>query len=102
MLHDRVIVQLRRLIHNFLWLGFDGTRDTRAKVAWHTIILPREQGGLGIIDPEAQSRALISRFIIRGLFPGSEPWKIFLRAAVLQCSPRKGGNFQPSSSQRLL
>ena len=83
MLHPGVISRLRRLVRNYLWAGSDGTHDTRARVAWHTCILPREQGGLGIIDPEMQSRALISKCIIRGLFPGNEPWKSFVRHAVL-------------------
>ena len=36
------------------------------------IILPIAQGGLGIIDPEMQRRALLTKFIVRGLFPGNE------------------------------
>lgn len=68
-----MIAQLRRLVRNFLWSGTDGTRDTRARVRWQTVILPCEEGGLGIIDPEIQSRALISKLLVRGLFPGDEP-----------------------------
>ena len=59
MLHLGVIFRLRRLVRNYLWAGSDGTHDTRARVAWHTCILPREEGGLGIIDPEMQGRALL-------------------------------------------
>ena len=96
MLHPGVISRLRRLVRNYLWAGSDGTHDTRARVAWHTCILPREQGGLGIIDPEMQSRALISKCIIRGLFPGNEPWKSFVRHAVLHSTPVRGGEWSPS------
>lgn len=87
MLHPGVIARLRRLVRNYLWAGSDGTEDTRARVAWPTCFLPIDQGGLGIIDPEIQSKALISKCIIRGLFPGNEPWKSFLRHAVRHSVP---------------
>ena len=36
----------------------------------HVITLPRSKGGLGIIDPVDQSRALLSKLIIRGFTLG--------------------------------
>ena len=39
-------------------------------VAWQTVILPQAEGGLGIIDPELQSQALLGKLVIRGLTPG--------------------------------
>ena len=70
--------------------GCDGLRDTKPRVAWHTIILPRDERGLGIIDPEMQSAALLSKLIVRGLFPGDEPWKQFLHFALSRCVPLSG------------
>lgn len=96
MLHPGVISRLWCLVRNYRWAGSDGTHDTRARIAWHTCILPREEGGLGIIDPEMQSKALISKCIIRGLFPGNEPWKSFLRHVVLHSTPKKGDVWSPS------
>lgn len=87
MLHPRVISQLKRLVCNFLWAGSDGMRDTRVNVHWSMVILPIEKGGLGIIDLEMQSQALISKFIVRGLFSSNEPWKAFLCSAVTECVP---------------
>ena len=55
----------------FLWSGQDGTTDTRARVRWETIIQPIAEGGLGLIDPEMQCRALLTKLIVRGLFPGN-------------------------------
>lgn len=49
MLHPTVMSHLKRLKHNFLSTGYDGTRDTRAQVHWSTVIFPNEEGGLGII-----------------------------------------------------
>ena len=90
MLHTGVMRQVRRLIRNFLWSGSDGTVDTRARVSWATIILPIAQGGLGIIDPEMQCRALLTKFIVRGLFPGNETWKMLFRSVLHTVSPRLG------------
>ncbi|MCO5581971.1 hypothetical protein L7F22_035860 [Adiantum nelumboides] len=77
-MHGGVMLQLRRLIRNFLFGGSDGSLDTQARVRWSTCTLPTSQGGLGIIDPEMQSRALLTKLIVRGLFPGNEPWKMLL------------------------
>lgn len=46
MLHDGVIAQLKWLMCNFLWVGFDATTDTKmrvARVAWRTLILLKER-----------------------------------------------------------
>ncbi|MCO5573426.1 hypothetical protein L7F22_027197 [Adiantum nelumboides] len=59
-LYGGVMRQLRQLIRNFLYGGSDGTHDTCARVRWSTVIMPTSQGGLGIIDPEMQSRALLT------------------------------------------
>lgn len=50
---------------------------------------------MGIIDPEIQSRALISKLIVRGLCPGNEPWKSFLRSAITDCAPKGPGDWCP-------
>ncbi|MCO5592217.1 hypothetical protein L7F22_046215 [Adiantum nelumboides] len=76
------MAQLRRLTMHFLFGGSNGSRDTRARVCWWTVILPTSKGGLGIIDPELQSRALLTKLNVRGLFPGNEPWKMLLQSAL--------------------
>ena len=57
---------------------------------WSTIILPRESGGLGIIDLDIQIRALLSKLIVRGLFLGTEPWKKFCLDAIRSTTLRWG------------
>ena len=88
------ISQVQRLIRNFLWSGGDGSA-ARAKVAWSVITLPTARGGLGVIDPACQSRALLGKLVVRGLLPGSEPWKELLLHRLRQCTPRTGGPWQP-------
>ncbi|MCO5559779.1 hypothetical protein L7F22_013383 [Adiantum nelumboides] len=89
-LHGGVMRQLRQLIKNFLYGGSDGTHDTRARVCWSTVIMQTSQGGLGIIDPEMQSRALLTKLIVRGLFPGNEPWKMLLQSDLDMVTPTYG------------
>ena len=64
-------------MRNFIWSG--KASNARAKVKWETLVLPTAQGGLGIIDPKAQSEALLAKLFIKGLAPGREPWKELLR-----------------------
>ena len=96
MLDRSSIKKLRRLVHNFLWTGSNGTKDMRARISWSTCILPCSEGGLGIIDLDIQSRALLSKLIICGIFPRNEPRKDFLRQALTQCIPPLRGDWQPS------
>ena len=58
-------------------------------------MLPIEQGGLGIVDPAYQSRALLGKFVVQGLLPGPEPWKEFLLQRICMCTPVAGGPWQP-------
>ncbi|MCO5587740.1 hypothetical protein L7F22_041692 [Adiantum nelumboides] len=81
---------LRQLIRNFLYGGSDGTHDTRARVRWSIVIMPTSQGGLGIIHPEMQSHALLTKLIVRGLFPGNEPWKMLLQSDLDTVTPTYG------------
>jgi hypothetical protein len=69
--------KVRGVVRNFIW----GDRDAlaRAKVKWSTMVIPITQGGLGIIDPKAQSEALLAKLLTRGLTPGGEPWKELIR-----------------------
>ena len=71
--------QIQRLIRNFLWSGGEGA-FARAKVAWSTLTLPKSKGGLGLIDPENQSKAMLAKLLVRGLLPGNETWKMILQS----------------------
>ncbi len=74
--------QIRGVIRNFIWDGKDA--PARAKVKWETLTLLATQGGLGIIDPQAQFEALLAKLMIRGLSPGGESWKEIIRSKVDQ------------------
>ncbi len=69
--------QVRGVMRNFIWGG--KATNARAKVKWDTLVLLTIKGGLGIIDPKTQSKALLAKLLIRGLAPGGEPCKELLR-----------------------
>ena len=73
-----------------MWSGGEGGY-ARAKVAWTTIILPKSQGGLGLIDLESQSKAMLAKIIVRGQLPGSEIWKLLLKSRLEEMVPKDGG-----------
>ena len=58
-----LLSKLQRLIRNFLW-GSTDFNYVRPKVAWKTIIAPTSQGGLGLVDPLMQCKALLAKFIV--------------------------------------
>ena len=56
---------------NFWWTGkLEG--HAQSKVKWDVITLTCSKGGLGIIDPIDQLRALLTQLIVRGFTPGLE------------------------------
>lgn len=66
-------------------------RRSEANVAWSTISFPSHKGGLGIIDPAIQSKALLGKLIVCRLLPGGEPSKSFLLTRISSRNPRLGG-----------
>lgn len=54
------------LVTSFLW-GGDGIQHKVAKVAYSTCILPRKNGGLGLLDIEGIGKKLAAKWIVRSL-----------------------------------
>jgi hypothetical protein len=65
-------------------------------VAWSTIITPKNQGILEILDPVDQTMALLAKLLIRGLLPGNAIWKQMLAQRLYRCSPHIGGSWKDS------
>mgnify|MGYP000341314776 CR=1 FL=1 len=87
--------QIQRLIRNFLWSGKENS-SPKARVAWHVITLPVDKGGLGLIDPWAQAKALLGKYIVRALLPDEAQWKCLLLRQMLGFKPPRGGSWSPS------
>ena len=69
-----IMLKVQRLIRNFIW-GNNASNNSVAKVAWTVLIQPKRKGGLGLIDPFMQSKALLSKHVVRSLLPREELWK---------------------------
>ena len=68
------MLKVQRLIRNFIW-GNNTSNNSVAKVAWTVLIQPKRKGGLGLIYPFMQSKALLCKHVVRSLLPGEELWK---------------------------
>ena len=67
-----------------------------AKVAWSVITLPTAEGGLGLIDPAEQSRAMLGKLVVKGLLPSLEPWKELLLQSIHSTALPSGGWWAPN------
>ena len=68
----------------------------RSKVNWKMPILPINRGVLGLLDPMAQSKALLARFGVRRFLLGDEPWKKLFWLRARNFAPINGGPWVPS------
>jgi hypothetical protein len=96
---------------NYLWAG--SAQPARARVAWDVVCLPRQDGGLNMINPKHMVIALMSKWIINACEPGSSKFKALLRHRLEQCQPHARGtwngslqwftrpNFRASSGSRM-
>ena len=56
---DRSIDAIDKIWRSFLWRGGKETLGGHCLVAWTTVILPKEQGGLGLRDLRLHNQALV-------------------------------------------
>jgi len=90
-LHIDTLKQIKSLIRNFAWSGENGKRCCRAKVEWDSLIQPKHEGGIKLIDPTTQMQALLVKLLVRGLTPGNAPWKTLILYRMKSIRPKKGG-----------
>ena len=89
------MLKVQRLIRNFIW-GNNASNNSVAKVAWTVLIQPKRKGGLGLIDPFMQSKALLSKHVVRSLLPGEELWKKLWIRHLHNDKPSTGGQWKDS------
>ena len=90
-----ILLKLQCLVRNFIWGAPLGARIV-AKVAWSVLIRPIREGGLGLIDPLLQSKALLAKHVVRGFMPGNELWKKLWLLSLRNIKPTIGGQWQVS------
>ena len=68
----------------FLWSG-EKDKNKYHLVKWQTVCMPKEQGGLGIIDLDLMNIALLSKWLWK-MFNETGPWQEMLEAKYLKKS----------------
>ncbi|KAG0571879.1 hypothetical protein KC19_VG050800 [Ceratodon purpureus] len=84
--------QIRGIVRNYLW-GAKLDKHTRAKVSWAIAVQLIAVGGLKVLDPAMQARALLTKLLDRGLSPEYAPWKTLVRHRVNQTRLMGGGKW---------
>ena len=59
------------MVRNYIWSAKEN-HAAWAKVVWYVLTSPKSRGGMGLIDPLSQSKALLAKFVVRGLQPGND------------------------------
>lgn len=72
------------------------------RVRWDDYYATKSQGGLGLIDPKDALTALMSKWVIKGLEPGSSPLHILLRHKLGHIKPNSAGTWPDSLQWPLL
>lgn len=76
---ERSIEAIDKIRRAFLWKGVKEIHGGHCLVAWNTVILPKEQGGLGIRDLRIHNKTLIKKCVAKLLSDLTEPCFIWLR-----------------------
>lgn len=82
------------LVRDYLWSGKKEGR-MRARIAWDAAVAPLSHGGIQIIDPVAQTQALLTKFLIRGLQNGTGIWRVFLQHRLDTLQPTGNRHWKP-------
>ena len=90
------MLKVQRLIQIFIW-GNNVSDNSVAKVAWTVLIQSKRKGGVGLIDPFMQSKALISKHVVRSsLLPRVELWKKLWIRHLHNVKPSTSGQWKDS------
>ena len=58
-MHDTIIKQIDKYRKHCLWRGSDISERCHAKTAWPLVCLPKDSGGLGVLNLKTQNEALL-------------------------------------------
>ena len=68
-----ILKEIQCLQRNFLWGGWEA-KAKFSLVSWEYVCTPKEQGGLGLRDPEVMTEIQGTKFWWRWVNYSSEPW----------------------------
>jgi len=85
-----IIRKLRASMRDFLWSGT--THRSQARVSWTDCCASKQIGGLDLVDPEEALHALMAKWILKAMLPGSSNLHLLLRYRLFQIRPQSQGN----------
>lgn len=85
----KTLEQIDKQIRTFVWSGQEDSQQSR--VDYKTILLPKEEGGLGLISVKFQFFALVGGFILWTAEEGDHTLQHVLRSKVGDLSEVQGG-----------
>lgn len=93
-----VINQIDKYRRHCLWRGAEAKTERIAKAAWPLVCIPKEEGGLGILNLQTHNEALLlkhlSKFFSRENLPWVELiWDKHYRNGKLPSSKKPKGSF---------
>jgi hypothetical protein len=81
---EKSIEAIDKIKRAFLWQGEKSIKGGHCLVAWKTVLLQKQQGGLGIRDLRAHNTALILKLANRVLTDSDDPMAKWFRQKYLQ------------------
>lgn len=73
-LHATVIKQIDKYRKHLLWRGSDLNAKKPPKAAWQMVCLPKEEGGLGVLDLNTHNEALLLKNLHKLYNHVNLPW----------------------------
>jgi hypothetical protein len=94
-LPKEVIKQIDKYRKHCLWRGSDVNAKKPPKASWQMVCVPKDEGGLCIIDIEKQNKALLAKNLHKFFNKEDLPsvkliWKKYYRSGKLPSHIRKG------------
>jgi hypothetical protein len=71
------LLAIEKILRGFLWKGERDAHGGHCLVAWDRVCMPKELGGLGIINLRMMNIALWARWLWLSRVEASRPWKEF-------------------------
>lgn len=91
------IKKINSLCSTFLWKGDTDSRNS-ARVAWETVTLTKEQGGLGVKDLLTWNKSCCLRLIWMIFFRPDSVWVSWFKEVILNGSVHNYWSTKPSST----
>jgi hypothetical protein len=88
------LLAIEKILRGFLWEGRRDAHGGHCLVAWDRVCMPKELGGLGIINLRKMNLALRVRWLWLSRVEASRPWKEF----EIQVPPMVRGIFEAATS----